>query len=133
VRHGIRDLRDADDNWQGTVWLLEETSEFEESLVRELALDWLKHRKIPPDVQPWLKVKLLARFVHSLHLHRQLELAPPPGLAPWPPAERLSDSQWLWIVLDSWSLSNVCLVIFFLIGYEPVPSGIIAHRSDSLW
>jgi hypothetical protein len=134
VRRGIQDLRDAaGDTWPDTVTLLEESSEFEESLLRALVLDWLKQRQLPPDAPPWLKVKLLARLVHALHLHRQLESAPPPGLAPWPPAERLSDSQWIWLVLDSWSLGNVWLVIFFLLGYEPVPPGIIAQRPDSRW
>jgi hypothetical protein len=134
VRHGIRDLRDAEGgSWPDSVGCLEMSSEEEEDLVRLLVLDWLRQRKLPDGAPPWLKLKLLARLVHALHLHRQLQSAPPPGLAPWPAAEELSDGQWLWLLLDSWCLSNVSLVIFFLLGYEPVPPCFIAHRADSLW
>ena len=133
VRLGIQALRDASDNWTDTVWCLQTTSDFEDSLVRSLVLDWMKNRKVPPEAQEWLQVKLLARFAHALHLHRQLQLAPPPGLAPWPPAERLSDVQWLWLLLDSWLLVDCDFVIFFLIGYESPPEFLISRRSESLW
>ena len=119
VRRGILWLRDQPlEDWQATVACLEETSDDEEQAVTRLVLEWLKRREIPPDTPDWLRVKLLARWIHALHLHRQLELAPPPGHPPWPTEQALSPAQWLWLLVDSWRLENVPLVICYLWCYQ---------------
>lgn len=119
VKSGIRDLKALPaEEWQAELICLEETSDFQESLVLNLVLAWIPNKKLPPKTERWLRIRFLARLVHALRLHRQLALKPPPGFLPWPLEDELSPSQWLWLLADSWLLANVDFVIGYLWSHE---------------
>ena len=85
---------------------LDETSEIEERQVADFAWALVQAQGAWHPPEAFLRVRVLARMIHALHLHRQMMLAPPPGCLDFPPVPELTWAQWAWLVLDSWSLEN---------------------------
>jgi hypothetical protein len=98
---------------------LEFSSGIEEYQTRLLLLEWLADPRQLPKMFDGQRVAFYARLVHAFYLHRQLRLAPPPGGLPWPDEAQLSDSQWIWLLVDSWSFENSMWIKYWMWSHRP--------------